>query len=75
MKKKLSEHLQQFFLLFSLLATGTLSARSPDTTIFRDDFDRASLGTFWKASPEWSIVNNSAYSFIDGQIRHKRKTC
>ena len=67
MKKKLPARLQQFLLLFSFCtAVGSLSARSPDSTIFRDDFDRATLGAFWQATPVWSILNGAAYSFNDG---------
>jgi hypothetical protein len=44
----------------------SLSAHSSDSTIFRDDFERAELGRWWQAAPSWSIVNGSAYSYIDG---------
>lgn len=66
MKKIIQASFPAFFLLMFLLVTNTLSAQSGDSIIFRDDFNRATLGSFWQAAYSWSIVNGSAYSFIDG---------
>lgn len=41
-------------------------AQEADQAIFRDDFNRDVLGSFWEATPSWSIVNEAAYNFIDG---------
>lgn len=56
----------QFSLLSLQLFLISFFAQASDSTFFRDDFNRASLGNFWKAAPAWSVVQGSAYSFIDG---------
>ncbi len=66
MKKKLSSGFQRFFFAMLFLTTASFSARSSDSTVFRDDFNRSSLESFWKAAPSWSIINGSAYNFTDG---------
>lgn len=66
MKKKLPCSFQRFFFATLFIITASFSARSSDSTIFRDDFDRSTLGSFWESAPSWSIVNGSANNFIDG---------
>ena len=39
-----------------------VSAQS-GTSIFRDDFNRATLGSFWNMPTSWSIKNGAAYYF------------
>ena len=67
MRKGLQVFLSRFFLLMFSFITQALSAQQqPDSVIFRDDFDRTALGDFWQPAPSWSIVNSSAYNYIDG---------
>lgn len=66
MRKALQIFFKGFFSsILSLLALN-IYAQPSDSTIFRDDFNRTALGDFWQAAPSWSIVNGSAYNFIDG---------
>ena len=58
--------LNSIFLLIFSSGTVTLYAQTNDFEIFRDDFNRTALGSFWQANASWSIVNGSAYNFIDG---------
>ena len=65
--KRFHHNLTLWFSLSVLLVTSIhLSAQTADSTIFKDDFDRAELGAFWQAHPSWYIQNGSAYNFIDG---------
>lgn len=54
-----------FLVIFSLGSAG-LCAQSSDSVIFKDNFNRADLGDFWKADASWTIKEGSAYNFIDG---------
>ncbi|HUP11968.1 MAG TPA: hypothetical protein VM187_07150, partial [Niastella sp.] len=50
-----------------------LFAKTLDAPIFRDDFNRNTLGSSWIADASWSIVNGAAYTAVDG-IDEKLKT-
>jgi hypothetical protein len=52
-------------LVILLVASGNVFAQS-DSLIFRDDFNRSTLGINWQHHPSWSIVNGLAYNSIDG---------
>lgn len=54
------------FLLMLFACNDNLFAQTADNTIFRDDFNRADFGSSWRVNPSWSILNGSAYNFIDG---------
>jgi len=54
------------FFLLMFTPCFSLFGQTADSLLFRDDFDRVELGSFWEAAPSWSIVNGSAYNFIDG---------
>ncbi len=54
------------FVLLMCTCNRSLFAQDPDNTIFRDDFNRSTLGSAWQAHQTWSIVNGSAYNYIDG---------
>ena len=71
MTKTLLRHLNYrftrcFVLLTLVLAGGSLSAQTADSSIFKDDFDRAQLGSFWQAHPSWYIQASAAFNYIDG---------
>ena len=71
MTKTLPKHFyhnltQWIFLSMLFITSIRLSAQTSDSTIFKDDFDRAVLGAFWQAHPSWYIQDGSAYNFIDG---------
>lgn len=78
MKKNLQTHFfivskWSVFLSLFFLNSGGLTAQTPANTIFRDDFDRVSLGPFWHEPTSWTILNESAY-FFDGPYRNLKTT-
>ncbi len=48
-----------------MIAGWGLFAQTPDSTLFRDDFNRSELGSSWQGE-SWSIVNGAAYNFTSG---------
>ncbi|WP_221392227.1 T9SS type A sorting domain-containing protein [Dyadobacter sp. NIV53] len=62
--KKFNTYVQITLLAISV----TLAFDTKAQVIFRDDFNRSELGSGWltRGYPEWSILNNQAYSFYDG---------
>lgn len=71
MKKTLSNKvycqiLKGIVLLTTIFNSVSLSAQDSDSIIFKDNFNRLSLGTFWQSHPSWSIQGGSAYNYIDG---------
>lgn len=73
MKKKLLLHiyfnrLKPLFLLLFFSASPVLYAMSADLIIFRDDFNRTTLGDEWQTY-NWSIVNGAAFNGNGGPLR------
>lgn len=69
MRVNLYQYLRFNFCLSLLLffsSITALHAQVSDSVFFRDDFDRITLGDFWQAHESWSIVNGTAFNFIDG---------
>jgi hypothetical protein len=58
----------KYFLTSLQLAVVTLlfTLVTQAQTIFRDDFNRTTLGSNWINGPGWSIVDGKAYNFYDG---------
>lgn len=54
--------------MFALLLFNTpqLRAQAADAPIFRDDFSRKALGSFWQTPTQWSIKKGAAHCFTDG---------
>src|SRR5687767_15466634 len=56
-----------FFLLMLFSASANLFGQAPVLTIFRDDFNRNTLGSAWQTQT-WSIVNGSAFTGDGGSL-------
>ncbi|MEP6595172.1 MAG: T9SS type A sorting domain-containing protein [Ginsengibacter sp.] len=57
-----------FSILMLFLASTNLFGQTSDKTIFRDDFNRITLGTVWQTN-NWSIVDESAFNGNGGPLR------